>query len=298
MNEFDHSNLTGKQLTLFLTVYDTSSISEAAIQLGLNQSTVSYGIDKLREALGDPLFIKSGRGIVATDRATVLVPTVRSIVEGLDSLNKSEAYDPSVDERPIVIAANVMELLPSLQRMVRKLRTSAPSAEVRLLELGSRDKIRELLDHNLVDAIVSVKPVQLATSLSSETIYRDEIVCFYDKTTRNPISTVQDFIDARHATLDFGGVSPSTIDQLLLDQSLSRNIDMRVPNAFALGALMKGTPLVASMQASLKHSAMKGLAVCPHPLDVPDAVFDLIWHKKNDSNQKNLWLRDIIRSAF
>lgn len=294
MQKFDQLDLTGSQLLLFLSVYDNNSVSRAAAQLGVNQSTVSYGLDRLRNALDDPLFVKSGRGIAATDRATSLVPLVRSLVEGFDGLTEARAYDPAEDERQIVIAANVMELLPLLKNLQIRLSELAPRAQYKFLELGSRDNTKDLLDQNLVDAVISVRSTNLSAALNSTTVYRSDIVCFYDADKRGPIGSIDDFVSADHATMDFGGTSKSTIDLLLEEEALERHIKLRAPNAFALGTLMRGTRLIASMQEALGASALAGLSHCPHPLSVPEAVFDLIWHKKHDNSPRSTWLRKTI----
>lgn len=298
MEDFDQLSLTGNQLVLFLSVFDTGSVSKSAAQLGLNQSTVSYGLDRLRDAFNDPLFVKAGRGIVATDRAVVLAPLIRSIVEELDGLAHPADYDPGEDDRQIVIAANVMELLPQLRHLHQRLTSQAPHSQVRFLELGSRDNIKDLLDQNLVDFVISIKPTSLANSLKSETIYRNEIVCFYDADVRGPVRSAKDFAEAGHATLDFGGTSKSTVDLLLEKIALERTVKLRVPNAFALGAMLKGTEFITSMQKSLGQSALAGLATCTHPLDVPDAIFDLIWHRKNDKTPRGEWLRGCVKAEF
>jgi DNA-binding transcriptional LysR family regulator len=45
------------------------SVTRAAQRLGVTQSAVSHLLDKLRGIVGDPLFVKSGRGIVPTAHA-------------------------------------------------------------------------------------------------------------------------------------------------------------------------------------------------------------------------------------
>ena len=298
MQKFNQLDLTGSQLVLFLSVYDNNSVSKAAAQLGVNQSTVSYGLDRLRNALNDPLFVKSGRGIAPTDRATSLAPVVRSLVQGFDTLTETRAYSPDEDERQIVIAANVMELLPLLKGLYSRLKTLAPQSQYKFLELGSRDNTKELLDQNLVDVVISVRSPSLSNALNTRTVYRSDIVCFYDADHRGPIESIDDFVLAEHATMDFGGTSKSTIDLLLEQESLERHIKLRAPNAFALGNLMRGTTLIASMQEALGESALAGLAHCPHPLSVPEAIFDLVWHRKNDNSPRNTWLRETIVESF
>jgi hypothetical protein len=50
--------------SLLLAVVEEGSVTRAAQRLGVTQSAVSHLLDKLRAIVGDPLFVKSGRGIV------------------------------------------------------------------------------------------------------------------------------------------------------------------------------------------------------------------------------------------
>jgi len=72
MKEIDHLALDGHALELFLAVLEEGSVTAAATRLGLTQSAVSHALNKLRRIAGDPLFAKSGRGIVATAHAQAL----------------------------------------------------------------------------------------------------------------------------------------------------------------------------------------------------------------------------------
>ena len=298
MEKSDHLGLTGKQLSLFLAVYDTNSISRAAEQLGLNQSTVSYSLERLRELFGDPLFVKSGRGIAPTERAIALVPAVRSVSNSLESLCQIHEFDPARETARITVAANVMEMLPNCRAISEAISATAPQANLSFLELGSRENIKDMLNSSAVDAIISIRPVRLANSLNSEPLATSELVCFYDPDCRGPVISVDDFAAANHATLDFGGQSRSTIDTVLHDLSLTRNVKLRAPNPFALGYLMAGTDCIATMQKSLADSAFAGFSYSQPPIKLPSASIDLIWHKRSDTSAKSMWLRDQIKSAF
>jgi DNA-binding transcriptional LysR family regulator len=69
MSKFDWSDLDARLLQLLVAVVEVGSITGAAQRLGVTQSAVSHLLDKLRAITGDPLFVKSGRGIVATAHA-------------------------------------------------------------------------------------------------------------------------------------------------------------------------------------------------------------------------------------
>src|SRR4051812_18192805 len=80
------SELAALDLNLFLllhTVLEESSTTRAAKRLNVTQSAVSNGLARLRTALGDPLFVRSGRGLVATPRAHELRPLVAEAMRQL-----------------------------------------------------------------------------------------------------------------------------------------------------------------------------------------------------------------------
>ncbi len=90
MSKFDYSQLDGRLLKLLLAVMETGSITRAAEQLGVTQSAVSHLLDKLRGIVGDPLFVKSGRGIVATDRAQALAIPARELLSAMEHFATSD----------------------------------------------------------------------------------------------------------------------------------------------------------------------------------------------------------------
>ena len=86
MNLIDTFNLDIRALHTFVVVLDEGSVSRAAVKLGVSQSAVSHTLERLRKALGDPLFVKSGRGIVPTRYAFQTGPHVRQILYDMHSL--------------------------------------------------------------------------------------------------------------------------------------------------------------------------------------------------------------------
>ena len=59
-------------LLMLDTVLAERSVVRAARRLHVTPSAVSNGLARLRAALGDPLLIRSGRGVVPTPRAAAL----------------------------------------------------------------------------------------------------------------------------------------------------------------------------------------------------------------------------------
>lgn len=106
MSKIDYSTLDGRALRTFLTVLEEESVSKAAEQLGVTQSAVSHTLDKLRVAFGDPLFVRSGRGIHPTERASALREPVQSVLDDLKALADERQFNPKHEPMEYTIAAN------------------------------------------------------------------------------------------------------------------------------------------------------------------------------------------------
>lgn len=295
MSSSSYLNLNGHLLQVFLAIYDTNSVSRAAERFDLNQSTISYSLEKLRECLGDPLFVKVGRGITPTDRAVMLVPHIRAQLAGLESLIGNPKFVPALDETRLSIAANVTELLPSFDRLYRALRNAAPKMPIRLLDLGSRQNTSKFLDTGKADLVVSAKMQDYPVTLCAETLFSEKIVCYYDPKMRGPITSLEDYYAASHATLDFGGKVASAVDGILDDESRERKKLLQVPNVQALAQLVPGTDLVVTMHAGFRDSVFSHLSFCDPPVIMRDISFDMVWHRRVNHSDRSNWLRLLVR---
>ena len=109
MSQFDHLDLDGHLLQLLLAVIEEGSVTRAAQRLGVTQSAVSHLLDKLRAITGDPLFVKSGRGIVPTAHAQLLALRARALLDDLRSFSHAAAFDPAQVSAQVTIAANDLQ---------------------------------------------------------------------------------------------------------------------------------------------------------------------------------------------
>ena len=73
------------QLRTFERIVREGSFSRAAWSLDLAQPTVSARVHALEQAVGGPLFARSGRGVVLTDLGASFLPFARRALEVLDA---------------------------------------------------------------------------------------------------------------------------------------------------------------------------------------------------------------------
>ena len=76
-------NITFRQIDAFRIVVSMGSVTEAAKVLGISQPAVSRLIADLETEVGFQLFRRSGRVLVPTDEARLLVAEVRQAVSGM-----------------------------------------------------------------------------------------------------------------------------------------------------------------------------------------------------------------------
>ena len=67
-------------LVIFEAIYSEGGLTRAAERLNMAQPTVSNSLARLREAYNDPLFARSGRGVVPTPFARDMISSVRQAV--------------------------------------------------------------------------------------------------------------------------------------------------------------------------------------------------------------------------
>ncbi|MFK5978390.1 MAG: LysR family transcriptional regulator [Rhizobiaceae bacterium] len=298
MENIDYLRIDGNMLRLFLAIFDSNSVSVAADQLDLNQSTVSYSLDKMRSYLGDPLFIKDGRGITPTKKAIDIAPKIAELLANLEGLTSKICYEPTLDSRPIAMASNVLHLLPQWSALYEKFTEEAPNLPIRMLDLGAFENVDSLLNGAEVDLVFEIRPEKYSNWVNAHEIHACDRVCFYDPNCRDPIESVEDYCEARHAVLDFGGDAKSYTDALLEQYSLKRNITLYAPNVDALAKLALGTDQIITFNGGVHSSAFQNFAVCETPIPMGRVYIDMIWHRKDEFSGRNSWIRDIVKSCL
>lgn len=106
MSKIDYLGLDGRALKTFITVMEEGSVSKAAERLFVTQSAVSHTLDKLRTTFDDPLFVRSGRGIIPTAKAKSLCEPIEVVLDELKALTNEREFDPLTETINFTIAVN------------------------------------------------------------------------------------------------------------------------------------------------------------------------------------------------
>ena len=125
-------------LPVFLALMEERSVTRAANRLGITQPALSNSLNRLRDMLKDPLFIRERYGIRPTQLAEEIAPTIEAALARLDELIvHQQDFEPASAERLFLIAPNSYVELVLMPPLVARLRELAPGIKLRLTPFGN-----------------------------------------------------------------------------------------------------------------------------------------------------------------
>ena len=280
--------IDGRMLRTFLAVLETGSVTLAADRLGLTQSAVSHALERLREVLADPLFVKSGRGIAATARAEALAAPARRLLEDLELLGRRPQFVAQDTELVLTVAANDFQrdlLLPAFQK-----RLAGRLKSLRLIVIPSRAPTAEMLRERRCELIVTPRPPE-GSDILQKRLLTDRYVCFFDSRERGAPVTLEEYLAARHITVAYEDGRRLEFDELLEARGLWRTLGVAVPNFGGISAFLSGTDLLASLPSLMRLGPLGAFTCAPLPLSAPELSMYMVWHRRHHEDPAHAWVR-------
>lgn len=288
-------------LLVFDAVMRRRSVSRAAADLGLTQSTVSNALRRLRDALGDPLFLRESRGVTPTAYADELAPYVESALAALrDGLERSRRFDPATANRRFTIIMTDIAEAVILPRVLDLCRVSAPGMSIRAINLPV-DDTPDALRSGDADLAIGFLP-DFAGPFYQRFLFDTPYVCI--AASGNPLArgrmTLKKFAAARHAVAEAQGTGHSVVRRTFEKQGLRLRIGALVPHFLSIPYVVAASDLIATVPRGfgVAMHAPAALKAMPHPVDLPTVEIRLLWHERFQRDPASRWLRDRLVDAF
>lgn len=116
---------------------DHRNAKRAAAELNLSPAAISHGLARMRELLGDPLFVRRPHGLDPTLRALQLAPQVDAIVElASEILGGDTAFDPANSARRFNLSCPEFVSFSMVAPLLQQVRHIAPRISVRVTHLS------------------------------------------------------------------------------------------------------------------------------------------------------------------
>jgi len=283
-------------LLVFDAVARTGSVTAAAAHLSLNQPAVSHALNRLRDIVGDPLFVRSRNALVPTPRAEAMIGRARSIVETARELVLPHTFNPKTSERAFRVGGSDFTLLLIIPALVQLLRSQAPRSTLDLVPIGPQT-LTALESGDLDCSFWGTTPP--GPPYLHRTLFREHFVGVVGA--RHPLAvkarrgtlSLDDYLAHPHAMARFRDPGQSPIDSALARLGRARTIGYASPNFASNLAALRATDLIMSLPSRLL-SVFKDKDLIPFnlPVDVSDFSYSLIWHRRLDSDPGCRWIRE------
>lgn len=278
----------------------TANVTKAAEELCLSQSAISQSLRRLRDALGDPLLVRNGNEMLATERAKAMVEPINRILQELEQvLAPPEEFDPATSQRSFMIRAPEYFECIIYPRLYEEVAENAPGITVHLNYLEYEINEAELLNRG-TDLVVGLDHyMPRPQALSYELLPQDSLVCMLKASHILKKSvTAKAFADQRHVYDNL--VQFMDIDQWLKNKKLKHQTTLTVESYTAVVGLVERTDFVAVLpQLAANQLARYGdVRLLSLPKQFPKFQMNMVWHPLYDTDSGLQWLRHKIKQIY
>jgi LysR family transcriptional regulator, mexEF-oprN operon transcriptional activator len=300
INLHDISRFDFNLLVAFLAIWEERSVSRAAVRLSLSQSAVSAALTRLRDAAGDPLFIRTRGGMQPTPRAMEMAERLEQgagLIHG--AFTASASFDPATSVQQFSLGMSDDFELAIGPVISQRLLAETPQVSV-IFRQTNRYTMEAMLDARDIDIAVVARP-NSRSWLAQEDIGESGYACLFDAALCgvNPPLPLADFLALPHVLVSFSG-REGIVDQVLHGQGKSRRIHTALTHFSALPAFLKRIPAVSTLprHAAAVLAESTGLALSPAPIALPRYPVSMVWRRDMASDPASHWMRRLVSDAM
>jgi DNA-binding transcriptional LysR family regulator len=296
-------------LRVFDAVMAEGHLTRAAERLAMTQPAASHALKRLRDAVGDELFVRTAAGLRPTARAEALWPPVRGALAQLQAVFSPEAFDPRRDATNFTLTmadATAALLMPALVDAIERARALV---NIRVIPLTTRDP-RRLVEAGDADLAVGYFPAAVTALIAQgpeamlrhQQLYTTEYVCVMRP--GHPLAaegalTLDAFAAAHHLLVSFSGRPHGFVDQALAALGRQRRIVLTVNQFATAGVVVEHSDLLTVLPRRFipATAAADRLVQRPLPLALEPVHVAMIWHLRRDADPAHRWLRARLEEA-
>lgn len=299
MHEMNKSRPDLNLLVVFDAVRHHRQVTAAARALALSQPAVSHALNRLRDILGDPLFIRTATGLVPTPKAESMAANVTRILALSAEVFGQVGFAPELSERRFHVAVTEYSTHALMPQIFRALRLAAPNTGLESEAIGA-DTLPRLqsgeTDCAFWGAVPPPEPYRHVR------LYREHFVGYicpqHALATRADAITLDDFLAYPHAIVRLAKTGASPMDEALDKIGRRRRVVLGSSSFSDNLTSLPGTDLIFSVPSRFARvAAEKKLVAFRLPIEVPEFDYSLIWHSRLDTDPGFAWFRRLVIDA-
>ena len=276
-------------------LFQTGSVTGAARRMNVSPPAMSHTLSRLRQALGDPLFVRAGNRLVPTPRALAMGERVsRAAAEIRALLQPDLPLDVATLKRTFIIRASDAMIVTVGHALDVLVRQEAPGVALHLVGV----LLAEARD---VDLDVGVQ-YGLAPDLRIQTLGHEEMVPVVRR--EHPLARRRRVAPAHLAALENIAVASqrAKLEELTKPRRgrRSRPPSRIVPSFLAAAALVRASDAYTVIPSRLAALVVDGFGLCRLAVTGPATKVAIAqaWSPRFDNDAGHIWLRGCVRRAF
>jgi DNA-binding transcriptional LysR family regulator len=313
MNQNHIRSLDLNLLKVLEALLEEGGVTAAARRLNLTQSAVSHALNRLRQRIGDPLFVRSPSGMRPTPRALEIGSQVRDALAQLQAALEPARFDPTA-ARQFSLSASGYVCAVLLPDLLAQLQEEAPRTKLRVSHLGAGTVTS--LEQGRIDLAVGGFG-RVPERFAKQRLFEDALV--WVMRAGHPLAgeplTLEALAGVTHLVIG-AGEDPVPGSETLIDHGLERRVMLSGGEALhsalaarglrrRVAAVLPGgdtalTLIAASdMMALLPRRLVPtgGFKVFEPPHPAPALEMSMIWRKDQDSPAAAWFRLRLARSA-
>ncbi|AVI84556.1 MULTISPECIES: LysR family transcriptional regulator [Pseudomonas] len=283
-------------MVVFETLMQERNVTRAAEKLFLGQPTISAALNRLRNLLNDPLFIRVGHRMEPTARAHEILKHLTPALDAMSTaLSLTTDFEPSVSKMTFRIGLSDDVEFGLLPAMLKAIREEAPGVVIVVKHVDYLNISEVLMSGDITVGVCLTR--ELPANAKRKTLRNVQPRLVRADKPSSPMS-MDEYCSRPHVVVSHVASVSSFADEWLTALGRKRQVVLSVPQFATLPALMAGTDLISGL-SDYAASAMSALGLLydePLPFPTPGLDLSMTWLSVMDSDPAERWLRSRIEA--
>ncbi|THB72217.1 MAG: LysR family transcriptional regulator [Gammaproteobacteria bacterium] len=284
-------------LAVFEAIYIEENISRAADKLGISQPAMSNALKRLRDTLGDPLFVRTSGSMLPTPRAEELSQPIRSALQLIQgSLESQPDFDYRSANQTFGIAMSDYSEAIILPLILQWLEKSAPNIKIKIYPIEGGN-LSKALTNGKIDLAIGRIPF-LEEGFRAQRLFEEAFVCLV----RNSHPEIKDKITRAHfEKFPFISITPrhsakTYVEKCMNNEGINcRNI-IQTPNTLSMPYMVAESNYIAicPVRIARMYADTLELNMLELPFECTSTTINQFWHERFHKHASHQWLRKTV----
>ena len=293
-------------LRVFDAIFQARSVTIAASNLHLTQPAVSKQLNRLREVLDDPLFVRTNDGMAPTPRAEAIAGPIRQALSAVRFVVEQQlGFDPAASDRTFRIFMSDVGQMVLLPKVLDLMAREAPAVAIHTVQVPPSRMRGIALESGDVDLAVGYFE-EFEGSMHRQVLFEEHYVGMVraNHPTIHERIGFEQFLGTPqlvyHPSGGGHGQQEQHVDKAFVAAGVERRVMARVAHAMGITSMVSSTNLLVVVPSRLARACAElvEVAILELPIDVPSFSIAQYWHDRFHGDPGNRWLRGLFARLY